>query len=65
MGENLPGLFTQTEFFDQFAVACKIVFLKVIQQALALTYQLHEPTMSGKIFFVLLQMAGNLADPLC
>ncbi len=39
--------------------------MQVIQQPAALSYQLHQSAVSGKIFFVLLKMCGDLRDTLC
>ena len=58
-------LFSDSELFDQLAIAGKIVLLQVIQQALTLTNQLHQAAVSGEIFFIHLQVGADLADPFC
>lgn len=55
-------LFSDAEFFNQSAITLKVVFLQVVQQAAAFAHQLHEATVRGEIFFVLLQMTGDLRD---
>jgi hypothetical protein len=57
-------LFSESEFFDQFAVTLEVLLAKVSQQTLPFTDQLHQATVSRKIFFVSLQMFGNTVDPL-
>jgi hypothetical protein len=61
--EGYFALFPDSEFLDQLAVTCQVMLLHVIQEALTLTYQLHEAAVSGEIFFVLLKVAADLADP--
>lgn len=56
-------LFSDSELFDQLAIAGQVVFLQVIQQALTLTNQTHQATVSRKILFVHLQVGADLADP--
>lgn len=58
-------LFSQTELFNQFAVALQIVFAKVTEQTLTATYHLHQATVCRKILLVFLQMFGNAIDTLC
>lgn len=42
------------------------MFLKVVQQTPALTYQAHQTAVGGKVFFIsILEMAGDLGDTLC
>ena len=57
------GLFSETELLDQLAITGQVMLLQVIQQTLALSYQLHQAAVGGKILFVLLKMATDLADP--
>jgi hypothetical protein len=59
------GLFSDPEFFDQLAITGQVVLLQVIEQAFALSYQLHQPAVSGEVFFVLLQVTRNLGNPFC
>jgi hypothetical protein len=58
-------LFSDSEFFDQLTVAAEIVFLKIVQQAFALAYQLHKAAMRGEVFFVGLEMTRDLGDTFC
>ena len=45
-------LLPDSEFLDQLAIAAEVVLLQVVQQALTLTYELHQPAMGGEIFFI-------------
>ena len=41
------------------------MFLKIVQQTPALSYQAHEAAVGGKVFFVtILQVAGDLGNAL-
>jgi len=42
----------------------QVLLLQVVQEALALTYQLHQTPVSGEVFFVLLKVTADLADTL-
>jgi len=40
------GLFSDTEFFNQLAITCKVMFLKIVKQTLTFTNQCHQATVS-------------------
>lgn len=58
-------LFSESEFFDQLAITLEIGLAHVGKQTLSFTYQLHQATVSGEIFFVGLQVFRDTVDPLC
>jgi len=58
------GLFPETEFLDQSAVACEIMLAEVVEQALTLAHHFHQPAVGGKVLFILLQVLRNVVDPL-
>ena len=39
-------LFSDTEFFNQLAITCKVMFLKIVKQTLTFTNQLHQAAVS-------------------
>src|SRR5450432_1934765 len=56
-------LLADSQLADHVAVAVRIVGLQVIQQAAALADEHQETTARGMIFFVCLEMLGQLANP--
>jgi hypothetical protein len=58
-------LFSESEFFDQLTVALEVVLAQVGEQAFSFTHHFHQAAMSGEIFFVGLQVQGDLVDPFC
>ena len=40
------GLFSDTEFFNQLAITCNVMFLKIVKQTLTFTNQCHQATVS-------------------
>ncbi len=57
-------LFSDAQLLDQATVALQIVLLQVVEQAAAAADQLHQSAVRCEIFFVLLKVAGDLADAL-
>ena len=39
-------LFSDTEFFNQLAITCKVMFLKIVKQTLTFTNQCHQAAVS-------------------
>jgi hypothetical protein len=58
-------LFSESEFFDQLAVTSEVGFAQIGKKTFSFTYQLHQATMSGEIFFIGLQVFRDPVDPLC
>ena len=46
LGGDLGYLFSDTEFFNQLAITCKVMFLKIVKQTLTFTNQLHQAAVS-------------------
>jgi hypothetical protein len=58
-------LFSKSEFFDQLTVTLEVILAHVGEQTFSFTHQLHKAAVSGKIFFIGLQVLGDTVDPLC
>ena len=58
-------LFSESEFFDQLTVTLEVGLAQVGEQTLSFTHQLHQAAVSGEIFFIGLQVQGDLVDPFC
>ncbi len=58
-------LFSESEFFDQLTVTLEVVLAQIGEQTFSFTHQLHEPTVSGEIFFIGLQVFRDTVDPFC
>ena len=61
----IKELFSESEFFDQLAIALEVVFAQVGEQAFSFTHKLHQAAVSGEIFFIGLQVFGDTVDPFC
>ena len=61
----IKELFSESEFFDQLAVALEVVLAQVGEQTFSFTHQLHQTAVSGEIFFIGLQVFGYAVDPFC
>ena len=61
----IKELFSESEFFDQLAIALEVVFAQVGEQAFSFTHKLHQAAVSGEIFFIGLQVFGYAVDPFC
>lgn len=57
-------LLSDSEFFDQLAIACEVMLLQVVEEAFSFTYKLHKATVGREIFFVLLKVPTDLCDTL-
>ena len=61
-GKSSKDLLTQTESLNNGAVAINVVYIEILQELAATTYQLGERTSSNKVLVVLLQVLGEVLD---
>ena len=60
----VPQLLAELELLGNALVTAHVGRVEIIQQATALTYHHQQPTAGAMVFLVLLQMLGQMIDPL-